>query len=218
MKILRLAIHNTVLVSSFFIILSFLLFTPVIDIDLTQDDISLQSIAMVMKTVDSNDIVYEKYTYLKEDIDVCSSSSVKSYMSYKKVTTVTSSQYKYIHTNMYVDIDTGLLRNNEHPDYIGVALGTYFGKVGDMFEFTLDSGNVMKVVMVDIKSDKHTYNRCYHREDNSVIELVIDPDIAKNHYGDGGNGYILNGNFNNASEFYGKIVGIKKVTPVLNQY
>ena len=216
MKILRSAIHNTVLVSSFFIILSFLLFTPKLDMDLTQDDISLQSIAMVTKTVDANDIVFEKYRYEKSDIAVCSSSSVKSYMSYKKITTVTSAQYRYIRTNMYVDIDTGLLRHKEHPDYVGVALGTYFGKVGDMFEFTLDSGNVIKAVMVDIKSDRHTYNRCYHREDNSVIEFVIDPDIAVRHYGMGGNGYIMNGNFNNASEFSGKIISVKKVTPILN--
>lgn len=216
MKFIRLVVRNRALMISFSIMISFLLFTPIIDIDLSVDDIDLQSMAMLTKNVEIDETNIEKYTYNKETVGVCSTSSVKTYMSYKAITTVSSAQYKYIHNYMYVDSETGLLRHKEYPEYIGVALGTYYGKIGSMYEFTLDTGKVLKVVKVDVKSDLHTYNGCYHREDGSVIELVIDPAIAKNYYGRGSNGYILNGNFNNSPDFYGKIVDVKKVTVVNN--
>lgn len=218
MKFIRLVACNRAFMISFSIIISFLLFSPVIDMDLSMDDIDLQSMAMLTKSVDleEQEQEQEKYTYNKESISVCSTSSVKTYMSYKSITTTSSAQYRYIHNNMYVDSETGLLRHKEHPEYIGVALGTYYGKVGSMYEFTLDTGKVLKVVKVDVKSDAHTYNGCYHRQDGSVIELVIDPVVAKKYYGTGSNGYILNGNFNNSPDFYGKIVDVKKVTVINN--
>ena len=216
MKFIRLVACNRAFMISFSIIISFLLFSPIIDMDLSMDDIDLQSMAMLTKSVDLEEHQQEKYTYNKESIEVCSTSSVKTYMSYKSITTKSSAQYRYIHNNMYVDSDTGLLRHKEHPEYIGVALGTYYGKVGSMYEFTLDNGKVLKVVKVDVKSDSHTYNGCYHRQDGSVIELVIDPVVAKQYYGTGSNGYILNGNFNNSPDFYGKIASVKKVTVINN--
>lgn len=216
MKYMRLAVYNRMLMMSFTILMSFLFLTPIINLDLTVDDTNLQSIAMLTKSIDEEEEVVEKYTYNRESINVCSTSSVKTYMSYKAITTKSSSQYQYIHNNMYVDQETGLLRNKEHPEYIGVALGSYYGKIGSMYEFTLDTGKVLKVVKVDAKSDSHTYNGCYHRQDGSVIELVIDPNIAKNYYGTGSNGYVLNGNFNNSPDFYGRITGVQKVSVITN--
>ena len=216
MKLIRFITYNRTLVMSFLAIFGFLFLTPVFDIYLSYDDIDLQYMAMITRTADISEEPLPKYTYNKENVAVCSSSSVKTYMSYKAITTVSSAQYKYIKDNMYVDTETGLLRNKEHPEYIGVALGTYYGKIGSMFEFTLDTGKVLKVVKVDTKSDSHTYNGCYHRQDGSVIELVIDTSIARQYYGSGSNGYILNGNFNNSSDFSGKIVSVERVNVVSN--
>lgn len=217
MKYTRLAVYNRMLMMSFTIVISFLFLTPIINLDLSNNDVNLQAMAMLTKNVDEGEIKVEKYTYNKESINVCSSSNVKTYMSYRAITTRSSAQYQYIHNNMYVDQETGLLRNKEHPEYIGVALGSYYGKIGSMYEFTLDTGKVLKVVKVDAKSDNHTYNGCYHRQDGSVIELVIDTNIAKNHYGTGSNGYILNGNFNNSPDFYGRITGVQKVSVINNE-
>lgn len=150
--------------------------------------------------------VYNTYkvTYMK----VISNSSVKSYMSYKAITSKSSNQYRYIKKYMSVN-EKGLLVDSE--GYIGVALGSAFGSIGSKFVFTLDTGIVLKVVKVEAKSDKHTYKGFYHRVDTSVIEFVVDTQKAGKYYGIGGNGLVVDGNFNNINEFKGKIESIEVI-------
>ncbi|MFV0275368.1 MAG: hypothetical protein ACK5HL_03945 [Bacilli bacterium] len=145
--------------------------------------------------------------YESESIEICSNSSIKTYMDYKAITNTKSKQYKYIKNNMIVDSTTGLLKHKENKDIIGIALGSYFGPIGSMYEFTLSSGKVLKVVKVEAKSDAHTYNGCYHRVDNSVLEFVIDTRKFKNYKG----GKIL-GNFGLYDEYAGNIVNIRKIS------
>jgi len=121
-------------------------------------------------------------------------------MDYRRITNKSSKQYKYIKDNMKV-AENGLLYDNQ--GYIGVALGSHFGDIGNKFVITLDTGIVLKVVKVEAKDDKHTNNGCEQKYDGSLIEFVIDSENTT--YWLGSNGYILNGNFNNHKDFKGNI-------------
>lgn len=93
--------------------------------------------------------------------------------------------------------------------FLGVALGNYYGSVGDKFKITLEGGNVLHVIKADTKADKDTINKCSHKTDGSSIEFVIDQQKAYNYYG-GSNGLPLNGNFNNHDDYKGNIVKVEK--------
>jgi len=163
---------------------------------------------------DIDSLVNYQKEFVCEEIEVCSNSSVKSYMSYKSITSRSSKQYKYIQEFMDVDSKTGLLINSDN--FIGVALGSYFGDIGSRYYFTLDSGIVLPIIKIEEKADEHVYNGCSHRSDSSVIEFVIDTGIARQFFGEAKNGYILQGNFNNYSLFKGDIVKIEKVKEEVN--
>lgn len=150
----------------------------------------------------------EPYQYI--NIDVCSSSSSKTYMDYKAITNTSSKQYKFIKDFMYVDQTNGLLRYNSDNEFIGVALGSYFGGIGSMYRITLENENVLNVIKIDEKADNHTNYGCEQKWDKSVIEFVIDSQYAKPVFG-GSNGYVANGNFNNIEQFKGKIIKIERV-------
>ena len=159
-----------------------------------------------------NRIVKEKEyvtEYVEQEYDVCSTSSVKTYMDYRTIDDVNSKQYRYIRDNMTVNQVTGLLEDED--GFIGVALGSAFGEIGDKYIFTLDDGKEFKFVKVEQKSDMHTVNGCYHTEDKSVIELVLNTTIAGQYYGVSSNNLILSGNFNNSGEFEGRIKSIVKI-------
>lgn len=134
----------------------------------------------------------------------CSTSNVKTYMDYKAITMVGSKQYQYIQNNM--TISNGLLYDG---DYIGVALGSWWGDIGSKWTIELDTGIILKVVKVDEKADAHTYNGCQHRNDTSVIEFVIDSNTIPNDWW-GANGLVFNGNFNNNEMFNGNILRISR--------
>lgn len=142
----------------------------------------------------------------KIEIPVCHSSSVKSYMDYRAITSTSSKQWQYIHKSGNIEIKNGYLMENE---YVGVALGSYFGEIGSKYIFTLDTGKQIKVVKVEEKADKHTNNGCEQKWDKSVIEFVVDSKNLQEYKAS--NGYIYQGNFNNAEQFNGKIVKIEQV-------
>ncbi len=144
-----------------------------------------------------------------EEIEVCSTSSTKTYMSYKAITATGSRQYKFIESEMTVDEVTGLLYDED--GFMGVALGSSFGAIGTRYYFTLDSGITLPVVKVDAKASVDAPNGCSHSKDASVIEFVIDSDIAGEFFGRGGNGLVNHGNFNNDERFQGKIEAIELV-------
>ena len=140
----------------------------------------------------------------KIEIKVCSNSSVKTYMDYKKITNKSSKQWQFIHNSGQINIVNGYLMSG---DYIGVALGSYFGEIGSKFIFTLEDGKEIKVIKVEEKADAHTINGCQQKWDKSVIEFVIDSD----YFPKANNGYVYSGNFNNLEQFKGKIIKIEKI-------
>lgn len=135
------------------------------------------------------------------EIKVCSSSSVKTYMDYLKISP-TSYQGKFIRKHMTA-VD-GLLYDKDL--YIGVALGSYFGPIGSRYTFILDTGIQLNVIKVEAKSDWHTVGGCQQRWDGSVIEFVID--MESENFPRLSNKHPFNGNFNNAPQFKGNIVKI----------
>lgn len=141
---------------------------------------------------------------VKKDIPVCSNSKSKTYMDYKKITDTSSKQWHYINESGKIKIENGFLMEG---DYIGVALGSYFGEIGTKYIFTLDTGKQIKVVKVEEKADIHTNNGCQQKWDKSVIEFVIDSDMFEK----SANGYVYSGNFNNVEQFNGHIEKIEMV-------
>ena len=157
------------------------------------------------------------YDYQKEyktsETGTCALGDVKTYMDYRAVTDPSSTQYWFIRENMKVDEKTGFLYDKD--GFIGVALGSYYGVIGDRFYFTLDSGVVLPVVKIDEKADKDTdATGCYHISDGSVIEFVIDAGVANEFYGYYANGLVLQGNFANYSIYDGNIIKAEKVSDV----
>ncbi|MFI3284549.1 MAG: hypothetical protein R3Y57_05650 [Erysipelotrichaceae bacterium] len=144
------------------------------------------------------------------DVALCSTSSVKTYMSYSKITNTSSKQYHFIQNELTVDEESGLLKDKD--GYIAVALGTYFGEIGTRYIFTLESGVELKLVKAEVKSDNHTVNGCYQAHDKSVIEFIVDTDYASDYFGLYSNGLILSGNFNNHEDFKGRITKIEEVS------
>ena len=97
----------------------------------------------------------------------------KSYMNYKKITSKSSEQYKFISDYMLVHEADGLLKLKSDTRFIGVALGSYFGEIGSKFKFTLDSGAIIYAVKVEEKADEHSLEGCVQKWDSSIIEFVV---------------------------------------------
>lgn len=124
-------------------------------------------------------------------------------MDYRCITSKASRQYQLIYSDEVVVGEDGLLYCDE---YIGVAMGSRFGDVGDKFIITLDTGIEFKAIKLDEKADAHTYNGCHHRVDSSIIEFVIHTEKAKESYSLA----IKMGNFDYAEEFHGEVIKIQK--------
>ena len=99
-------------------------------------------------------------------------------------------------------------------------LGSFYGTIGDRFYFTLDSGVVLPVIKIEEKADKDTdASGCYHLSDGSVMEFVIDSDIANDYFGRYGNGLVLQGNYANYKLFSGEpyvVKGLEAPTLVIS--
>lgn len=162
------------------------------------------------KTFSINDLYDYQREFESEEIEVCASNATKTYMDYRATTARDSKQYWFIHDELTVDETTGFLYDED--GFIGVALGSFYGKIGDRYYFTLESGVVLPLVKCEEKSDSHTNETgCYHANDGSVIEFVIDRNYALEYFGRLSNNYVLNGNYNNYELFRGKIVKVEKV-------
>lgn len=169
------------------------------------DEIAAKTGELDISTLSDYQKEYDYYDY-----GVCSTSSTKTYMDYRLITAPDSTQYWYIRKYMTVDTSTGFLYDKD--GFIGVALGSYYGKIGDRFYFTLSNGNVLPLVKIEEKANSDTINGCAHGSDGSVIEFVIQTDYARNSFALGGNGLIASGNYNNNPTFKGSIVKVEKVT------
>ena len=87
------------------------------------------------------------------------------YMDYRAITNTSSKQWALQQT-AWTD-SQGLRRIGD--DYC-VALGTFYGQVGDRFRITTDRGNVYTICMSDAKG--YDSNGWYHVAGNGKINLV----------------------------------------------
>lgn len=87
------------------------------------------------------------------------------YMDYRAITDTATKQWE-LQQMAWTD-SQGLRRIGD--DYC-VALGTYYGQVGDRFRITTDKGNVYSVTMADAKG--YDSNGWYHVAGNGKINLV----------------------------------------------
>lgn len=136
-------------------------------------------------------------------------SQTKTYMDLNKITKRGTKQYSL--KNKYKLDNNGVYYfSYKGKKFYTVALGSYFGEVGTKYKVTLSSGQEFYCIKADEKSDNHTIDGYAQKYDGSVIEFVINTNTAFNYYG-GGNGYVLNGNFNNHNDWNGSIISMKKV-------
>ena len=175
-----------------------------------------EPIPSVSDELDINEFVEYEPKYIANEVEVCSKSSTKTYEDYRAITSRSSAQYKYIHEYMMVDEGTGFLYDED--GFIGVALGSAYGVIGDRYYVTLDSGSVLPIIKIDEKADGDTINGCAHNRDSSVIEFVIDTDYAGEFFKVSGNGLIASGNYNNIDIFKGEIEKIEEVTDERNEF
>ena len=124
-------------------------------------------------------------------------------MDYRTITDTTSKQYQLIHSDSITVGKDGLLYSGE---YIGVALGSKFGKIGDKFLITLNDGKQFKAIKVDEKSDNHTVDSCHHANDGSVVEFVINIRMVQQSYPLA----IEMGNFDYIDKFNGNVIKIER--------
>lgn len=155
---------------------------------------------------------FENYVkkFEAKELTVCAPGYAKTYMDYRATTDRSSKQYWFIHDNLTVDEKTGFLY--DEYGFIAVALGSYYGEIGDRYYVTLENGTTIPVVKAEEKADQDTDSTgCYHLCDYSVIEFVIDKNYAINYFGQISNEYVLDGNYNNHSLFKGAITKIEQV-------
>lgn len=93
------------------------------------------------------------------------------YMDYRALTNTASKQYEL---QQYAWTDSRGFRR--YGDYYMVAMGTYYGYVGDTFKITTDRGNCYDVILGDCKgADAVSYDgyySWYHVAGNGKINLV----------------------------------------------
>lgn len=144
----------------------------------------------------------KKYVHKFKDWGVCDGGYTKSNMDLISITNKQSYQY-YLKQYYWLD-DYGHYRYSEKGiDYYVVALGSYYGDIGDKFRFTLSNGTILYVIKGDEKSDTQTVNGCYH-PDGSVIEFIIDTYTVTNSYNN------FNGGFQVYDKWNGTIVRAEK--------
>lgn len=102
-----------------------------------------------------------------------SDNSFKSYMDWRMITDNSSKQWE-MQQQAYTD-ENGLRKIG---DYYCVALGSGISDtLGTKFIATLDSGEKIKIIMAEQKSDRHTdeSNRYMPRDDGSInlIEFIV---------------------------------------------
>lgn len=97
----------------------------------------------------------------------------KSYMDYRCITDTHSAQYRL---QQHAETDENGLRT--YNGRYMIAVGTYYGEVGDNLTVTLDTGVSFDCVIGDIKADSTTdeTNRYHPMADDkgNLIEFIVD--------------------------------------------
>lgn len=121
--------------------------------------------------VEEEEVVEEISSNKDSEFTIASgASSFKSYMDYRCITNRSSLQYK-MQQQAYTD-ENGLRKIGE---YYCVAMGTYYGNLGDKLYVETDEGANFKVILSDIKSDSHTdATHRYTLANRCMMEFLVE--------------------------------------------
>lgn len=147
---------------------------------------NIRSLDVLTKTSEMKEDVRSKERKYK-DYGVCSlNKTLSSYESGSIQWDYTSKQYDIMNT-MSLNSEGHYI---DEYGYYAVAMGSYYGEIGKRFLVVFDDGSSFPIIKADEKSDNHTVNGCYHKNDNSIIEWIIDIPTAEQYYGVSGSGYV----------------------------
>ena len=143
---------------------------------------------------------YEHYARIGS-MSIPNIGNTKTYMSYRMIKR-NSNQGNIVYSDEAWTDQDGLRLWEE---YYCVALGSYYGAVGDKFWVETDKGNKYKIIKADEKADAHTDpSNKYTVATNCMMEWLVDIDKL--------NVNIKNsGDINNIDKVSGKIVKIVKI-------
>lgn len=115
-------------------------------------------------------ITSKKYKYI--EYQVPDNSGFKSYMPYKAITNKSSNQYKLQNQYAY----TGNYGIRQINGRYCVAIGTAFdAKIGDYADLILSNGEIISIIVSDIKDNKDTKsNNIVTYSNGCVSEFIID--------------------------------------------
>ena len=99
----------------------------------------------------------------------------KSFMPYTSITDTTSKQYELQDVYAYTGVHG--IRQVDHR--YCVAIGTAFNTdIGDYVDLILENGEVIPVIIADIKADKHTdYRNIATKVNGCVSEFIVDMEV-----------------------------------------
>lgn len=108
------------------------------------------------------------------DYDVPKNNTIKSYMSYRAITSTNSQQYKLQTSLAYTD-NNGLRMVG---DRYCVALGSYYTiTIGQHVDIELENGKIIRGILSDCKADIHTDSTNRINPNGSVVEFIVNVDV-----------------------------------------
>lgn len=156
-----------------------------------------------------NDFISNQRIYVKENQEVYQNfglpnlpdNSTKCFMDYRTITDTSSIQYEL---QQKATTDENGFRKID--DRYCVALGTFYTSyIGEIFNITLDNGKIIKCIVGDVKSDKHTdENHQYAVASDNILEFIVEDTYINEESR-------LHGDMSH-SGMEGQIVSIQKVT------
>ena len=161
---------------------------------------AIQEVTVENTALPENSPPAEEVTNIEQLYEVSTeASSFKSYMDYRALTDTSSTQYE-MQQRAYTD-DNGLRKIDEH---FCVAMGTYYGELGDILRIETDEGATWTVILSDIKSDVHTDStHRYTTANHCMMEFIVDTNAM--------NYDIKQSGTVNALGFQGKICKVTKL-------
>lgn len=114
---------------------------------------------------EDNEIEYTEY-------EMPVNNGFKSFMTYTSITDKTSSQYKLQNNYAYTD-ESGFRKVDGR---YCIAIGTAFNAdIGDYADLILENGEIICVIIADLKADIHTDNKNIATKSNGCVsEFIVD--------------------------------------------
>ena len=112
-----------------------------------------------------NDYILDLKVELETPNIICANDK---YLTYTNIDNINLNNFNL--NDFYID-NSGYVRE-KGTNAIYVAMANNYQK-NNYYTITTSNNQTFKVKVVDIKSDKHTTNKCYTTHDNSIVELWL---------------------------------------------